>query len=157
MAFYGPRALESLTRRTYDEMVEQEIGSSATPEKVISQVRRWKKAGGIGELAMSRILVGWSPGRAQIHTHVRKTCDARVRAGDGDVKAAELARTVGPQVSERASRPQVRPGIQHEMITTHNSASAVAASSRNGTRRAVFGGIGCRAGHALGRPSRCLY
>ena len=50
--FYASGALESLTKLTYDEIVEQEIGFIGTPEKVISQVRALEAKGGIGELAI---------------------------------------------------------------------------------------------------------
>ena len=44
--------MESLTRLTYDEIVDQEIGFIGTPEKVIRQVRALQEKGGIGELAI---------------------------------------------------------------------------------------------------------
>ena len=50
--FYASGALESLTRLTYDEIVEQEIGFIGTPEKVVEQVRALEEKGGIGELAI---------------------------------------------------------------------------------------------------------
>jgi alkanesulfonate monooxygenase SsuD/methylene tetrahydromethanopterin reductase-like flavin-dependent oxidoreductase (luciferase family) len=50
--FYASGALESLTKLTYDEMVEQEIGFIGTPEKVIRQIRNLQEKGGIGELAI---------------------------------------------------------------------------------------------------------
>ncbi len=50
--FYASGALESLTRLTYDEIVEQEIGFIGTPEKVIFQIKALEKKGGIGELAI---------------------------------------------------------------------------------------------------------
>jgi alkanesulfonate monooxygenase SsuD/methylene tetrahydromethanopterin reductase-like flavin-dependent oxidoreductase (luciferase family) len=50
--FYASGALESLTRLTYDEIVDQEIGFIGTPEKVIRQVRNLQEKGGIGELAI---------------------------------------------------------------------------------------------------------
>jgi alkanesulfonate monooxygenase SsuD/methylene tetrahydromethanopterin reductase-like flavin-dependent oxidoreductase (luciferase family) len=50
--FYSSGALESLTRLTYEEIVEQEIGFIGTPEKVIRQVRNLQDRGGIGELAI---------------------------------------------------------------------------------------------------------
>jgi alkanesulfonate monooxygenase SsuD/methylene tetrahydromethanopterin reductase-like flavin-dependent oxidoreductase (luciferase family) len=50
--FYASGALESLTKLTYDEIVEQEIGFIGTPEKVIRQVRNLQDKGGIGELAI---------------------------------------------------------------------------------------------------------
>jgi alkanesulfonate monooxygenase SsuD/methylene tetrahydromethanopterin reductase-like flavin-dependent oxidoreductase (luciferase family) len=50
--FYASGALESLTKLTYDEIVEQEIGFIGTPEKVIRQVQALEEKGGIGELAI---------------------------------------------------------------------------------------------------------
>jgi alkanesulfonate monooxygenase SsuD/methylene tetrahydromethanopterin reductase-like flavin-dependent oxidoreductase (luciferase family) len=51
-AFYASGALESLTKLTYDEIVEQEIGFIGTPDKVLRQVRALQEKGGIGELAI---------------------------------------------------------------------------------------------------------
>ncbi len=50
--FYASGALESLTKLTYDEIVNQEIGFIGTPEKVIGQIRELQAKGGIGELAI---------------------------------------------------------------------------------------------------------
>ena len=50
--FYASGALESLTKLTYEEIVEQEIGFIGTPEKVLHQVENLQKKGGIGELAI---------------------------------------------------------------------------------------------------------
>ncbi len=50
--FYASGALESLTKLTYDEIVDQEIGFIGTPEKVIRQVRALLEKGGIAELAI---------------------------------------------------------------------------------------------------------
>jgi alkanesulfonate monooxygenase SsuD/methylene tetrahydromethanopterin reductase-like flavin-dependent oxidoreductase (luciferase family) len=50
--FYASGALESLTKLTFDEIVEQEIGFIGTPEKVIRQIRNLEEKGGIGELAI---------------------------------------------------------------------------------------------------------
>jgi len=50
--FYASGALESLTRLTYEEIVEQEIGFIGTPEKVVRQVSALEEKGGIGELAI---------------------------------------------------------------------------------------------------------
>jgi alkanesulfonate monooxygenase SsuD/methylene tetrahydromethanopterin reductase-like flavin-dependent oxidoreductase (luciferase family) len=50
--FYASGALESLTKLTYDQIVEQEIGFIGTPAKVIRQVESLKAKGGIGELAI---------------------------------------------------------------------------------------------------------
>jgi alkanesulfonate monooxygenase SsuD/methylene tetrahydromethanopterin reductase-like flavin-dependent oxidoreductase (luciferase family) len=50
--FYASGALESLTKLTYEQIVEQEIGFIGTPEKVIAQVKALEAKGGIGELAI---------------------------------------------------------------------------------------------------------
>lgn len=50
--FYASGALESLTKLTYDEIVDQEIGFIGTPEKVVRQVQNLYEKGGIGELAI---------------------------------------------------------------------------------------------------------
>lgn len=50
--FYASGALESLTKLTYEQIVEQEIGFIGTPEKVVKQVEELQKKGGIGELAI---------------------------------------------------------------------------------------------------------
>ena len=50
--FYASGALESLTRLTYEEIVEQEIGFIGTPKKVIAQIENLQSRGGIGELAI---------------------------------------------------------------------------------------------------------
>jgi alkanesulfonate monooxygenase SsuD/methylene tetrahydromethanopterin reductase-like flavin-dependent oxidoreductase (luciferase family) len=50
--FYASGALESLTRLSYDEIVDQEIGFIGTPEKVLRQVQNLQEKGGIGELAI---------------------------------------------------------------------------------------------------------
>jgi flavin-dependent trigonelline monooxygenase, oxygenase component len=50
--FYASGALESLTKLTYDEIVEQEIGFIGTPEKVVRQIENLQSKGGIGELAI---------------------------------------------------------------------------------------------------------
>jgi flavin-dependent trigonelline monooxygenase, oxygenase component len=50
--FYASGALESLTKLTYDQIVEQEIGFIGTPDKVISQIKALQQRGGIGELAI---------------------------------------------------------------------------------------------------------
>ncbi|MGC2194147.1 MAG: hypothetical protein WA628_05690, partial [Terriglobales bacterium] len=50
--FYASGALESLTRLTYDEIVEQEIAFIGTPERVIQLVANLQARGGIGELAI---------------------------------------------------------------------------------------------------------
>jgi alkanesulfonate monooxygenase SsuD/methylene tetrahydromethanopterin reductase-like flavin-dependent oxidoreductase (luciferase family) len=50
--FYASGALESLTKLSYEQIVEQEIGFIGSPEKVIRQVGELKSKGGIGELAI---------------------------------------------------------------------------------------------------------
>ena len=50
--FYASGALESLTKLTYDQIVEQEIGFIGTPAKVIRQIENLQQKGGIGELAI---------------------------------------------------------------------------------------------------------
>ncbi len=50
--FYASGALESLTKLTYEQIVEQEIGFIGTPDKVIRQIQELQKKGGIGELAI---------------------------------------------------------------------------------------------------------
>jgi flavin-dependent trigonelline monooxygenase, oxygenase component len=50
--FYASGALESLTKLTYEQIVEQEIGFIGTPEKIIRQVESLIEKGGIGELAI---------------------------------------------------------------------------------------------------------
>jgi hypothetical protein len=50
--FYASGALEMLTRLTYEQIVEQEIGFIGTPAKIIRQVRALEEKGGIGELAI---------------------------------------------------------------------------------------------------------
>jgi alkanesulfonate monooxygenase SsuD/methylene tetrahydromethanopterin reductase-like flavin-dependent oxidoreductase (luciferase family) len=50
--FYASGALESLTRLTYEEIVDQEIGFIGTPRKVIRQIENLASVGGIGELAI---------------------------------------------------------------------------------------------------------
>jgi alkanesulfonate monooxygenase SsuD/methylene tetrahydromethanopterin reductase-like flavin-dependent oxidoreductase (luciferase family) len=50
--FYASGALESLTKLTYQDVVEQEIGFVGTPEQVIAQVRRLRERAPIAELAI---------------------------------------------------------------------------------------------------------
>jgi alkanesulfonate monooxygenase SsuD/methylene tetrahydromethanopterin reductase-like flavin-dependent oxidoreductase (luciferase family) len=50
--FYASGALESLTKLTYEQIVEQEIGFIGTPQKVVRQVEDLQAKGGIGELAI---------------------------------------------------------------------------------------------------------
>ncbi|MFY9531656.1 MAG: LLM class flavin-dependent oxidoreductase [Candidatus Acidiferrales bacterium] len=50
--FYASGALESLTKLTYEEIVDQEIAFIGTPEKVIRQIANLQTKGGIAELAI---------------------------------------------------------------------------------------------------------
>jgi flavin-dependent trigonelline monooxygenase, oxygenase component len=50
--FYASGALESLTKLSYEEIVEQEIGFIGTPQKIVAQVASLQAKGGIGELAI---------------------------------------------------------------------------------------------------------
>jgi alkanesulfonate monooxygenase SsuD/methylene tetrahydromethanopterin reductase-like flavin-dependent oxidoreductase (luciferase family) len=50
--FYASGALESLTKLTYEDIVEQEIGFIGTPDKVIEQIKGIQAHGGIGEIAV---------------------------------------------------------------------------------------------------------
>ena len=50
--FYASGALESLTKLTYEQIVDQEIGFIGTPDKVIRQIEGLRAKGGIGELAI---------------------------------------------------------------------------------------------------------
>ena len=50
--FYASGALESLTKLTYEEIVDQEIGFIGTPAKVIRQIENLRSKGGIAELAI---------------------------------------------------------------------------------------------------------
>lgn len=50
--FYASGALESLTRLTYQDIVEQEIGFIGTPEQVIAQIWRLRERAPIAELAI---------------------------------------------------------------------------------------------------------
>jgi alkanesulfonate monooxygenase SsuD/methylene tetrahydromethanopterin reductase-like flavin-dependent oxidoreductase (luciferase family) len=50
--FYASGALESLTRLTYEQVVEQEIGFIGTPEQVVGQIRRLREQAPIAELAI---------------------------------------------------------------------------------------------------------
>jgi alkanesulfonate monooxygenase SsuD/methylene tetrahydromethanopterin reductase-like flavin-dependent oxidoreductase (luciferase family) len=50
--FYASGALESLTRLSYEEIVDQEIGFIGSPRKVIRQIENLATVGGIGELAI---------------------------------------------------------------------------------------------------------
>ncbi len=59
--FYASGALESLTKLTYDQIVEQEIGYIGTPDQVIEQIRALEKKGGIGELAIVSNFGGLEP------------------------------------------------------------------------------------------------
>src|SRR5205814_4069099 len=50
--FYASGALESLTRLSYRDIVEQEIAFVGTPEQVVAQVRRLREQAPIAELAI---------------------------------------------------------------------------------------------------------
>ncbi|MGH9603908.1 MAG: LLM class flavin-dependent oxidoreductase, partial [Terriglobales bacterium] len=59
--FYASGALESLTKLTYEQIVDQEIAFIGPPEKVIEQIRAVQKKGGIGELAIVSNFGGLEP------------------------------------------------------------------------------------------------
>ncbi|MGH9651188.1 MAG: LLM class flavin-dependent oxidoreductase, partial [Terriglobales bacterium] len=59
--FYASGALESLTKLTYEQIVDQEIAFIGTPGKVIEQIRAIQKKGGIGELAIASNFGGLEP------------------------------------------------------------------------------------------------
>src|SRR5262249_7710414 len=50
--FYASGALESLTKLTYRDIVEQEIGFIGTPEQVVAQIRRLRAQAPVSELAV---------------------------------------------------------------------------------------------------------
>jgi alkanesulfonate monooxygenase SsuD/methylene tetrahydromethanopterin reductase-like flavin-dependent oxidoreductase (luciferase family) len=50
--FYASGALESLTKLTYQDIVQQEIGFIGTPEQVIGQIRRLREQAPVTELAI---------------------------------------------------------------------------------------------------------
>src|SRR5262249_11751550 len=50
--FYASAALESLTRLSYQDILEQEIGFVGTPNRVIDQIRRLCQQAPITELAI---------------------------------------------------------------------------------------------------------
>jgi alkanesulfonate monooxygenase SsuD/methylene tetrahydromethanopterin reductase-like flavin-dependent oxidoreductase (luciferase family) len=50
--FYASGALESLTRLSFEDIVEQEIGFIGTPEQVITQIQRLREQAPITELAI---------------------------------------------------------------------------------------------------------
>jgi alkanesulfonate monooxygenase SsuD/methylene tetrahydromethanopterin reductase-like flavin-dependent oxidoreductase (luciferase family) len=50
--FYASGALESLTRLTYQDILEQEIGFIGTPDQVIAQIRRLRQQAPVTELAI---------------------------------------------------------------------------------------------------------
>ena len=80
--FYASGALESLTKLTYEEIVEQEIGFIGTPEKVIRQIQNLQTKGGIGELAIVSNFGGlehWKSIKTQhlFATRVMPALDAR--------------------------------------------------------------------------------
>jgi alkanesulfonate monooxygenase SsuD/methylene tetrahydromethanopterin reductase-like flavin-dependent oxidoreductase (luciferase family) len=88
--FYASGALESLTKLTYDQIVEQEIGFIGTPEKVIRQVRELAAKGGIGELAIVSNFGGlehWKSIKTQ-HLFSKHVMPA-FRTARADAKAAD--------------------------------------------------------------------
>jgi hypothetical protein len=88
--FYASGALESLTRLTYDEIVEQEIGFIGTPEKIIQQIRVLETKGGIGELAIVSNFGGlehWKSIKIQ-HMFAKHVMPA-FRAAGKEAKAAD--------------------------------------------------------------------
>jgi alkanesulfonate monooxygenase SsuD/methylene tetrahydromethanopterin reductase-like flavin-dependent oxidoreductase (luciferase family) len=50
--FYASGALESLTKLSYDNILEKEIGFIGTPEQVVGQIRRLREQAPITELAI---------------------------------------------------------------------------------------------------------
>jgi alkanesulfonate monooxygenase SsuD/methylene tetrahydromethanopterin reductase-like flavin-dependent oxidoreductase (luciferase family) len=50
--FYASGALESLTKLTYQDILEQEIGFIGTPEQVVRQIRRLREQAPVSELAI---------------------------------------------------------------------------------------------------------
>jgi alkanesulfonate monooxygenase SsuD/methylene tetrahydromethanopterin reductase-like flavin-dependent oxidoreductase (luciferase family) len=50
--FYASGALESLTKLTYEQVLEQEIGFVGTPEQVIGQIRKLREQVPLAELAI---------------------------------------------------------------------------------------------------------
>ncbi len=50
--FYASGALEGLTRLTYQDIVEQEIGFIGTPDQVVAQIRRLREQAPVTELAV---------------------------------------------------------------------------------------------------------
>ena len=88
--FYASGALESLTKLTYDEIVDQEIGFIGTPEKVIKQIRALQEKGGIGELAIVSNFGGlehWKSVKTQ-HMFAKHVMPA-FRASQPETKAAD--------------------------------------------------------------------
>jgi alkanesulfonate monooxygenase SsuD/methylene tetrahydromethanopterin reductase-like flavin-dependent oxidoreductase (luciferase family) len=51
-AFYASGALESLTRLTYEDILEKEIAFVGTPEQVVGQVRKLRERAPVAELAI---------------------------------------------------------------------------------------------------------
>jgi alkanesulfonate monooxygenase SsuD/methylene tetrahydromethanopterin reductase-like flavin-dependent oxidoreductase (luciferase family) len=88
--FYASGALESLTKLTYEQIVEQEIGFIGTPEKVIQQVKALAAKGGIGELAIVSNFGGlehWKSIKTQ-HMFAKHVMPA-FRSDKADAKAAD--------------------------------------------------------------------
>jgi alkanesulfonate monooxygenase SsuD/methylene tetrahydromethanopterin reductase-like flavin-dependent oxidoreductase (luciferase family) len=51
-AFYASGALEGLTKLTYQDVLDQEIGFIGTPAQVIAQIRRLQEQAPVSELAI---------------------------------------------------------------------------------------------------------
>ena len=62
--FYASGALESLTKLTYDEIVDQEIAFIGTPAKVVQQVANLQAKAALGNWPSSRISADLKTGRA---------------------------------------------------------------------------------------------
>ena len=88
--FYASGALESLTKLSYDEIVDQEIGFIGTPEKIIRQIRALEEKGGIGELAIVSNFGGlehWKSIKTQ-HIFANHVMPA-FRSGRAEARAAD--------------------------------------------------------------------
>ncbi|HEY7099825.1 MAG TPA: LLM class flavin-dependent oxidoreductase [Terriglobales bacterium] len=87
--FYASGALESLTKLTYEQIVEQEIGYIGTPEKVISQIRALQQKGGIGELAIVSNFGGLEHWKSIKTQHLFSKHVMPAFRGKSDAKAAD--------------------------------------------------------------------
>jgi alkanesulfonate monooxygenase SsuD/methylene tetrahydromethanopterin reductase-like flavin-dependent oxidoreductase (luciferase family) len=88
--FYASGALEALTKLTYDEIVDQEIGFIGTPEKIIKQIEALQGKGGIGELAIVSNFGGlehWKSIKTQ-HMFAKHVMPA-FRTSQNEAKAAD--------------------------------------------------------------------